>query len=111
MFSLEHNTNRIFFVAPVLPPGNVVVKILSPQQVFVSWTPPERNTRNGLIRMYVINITRIDSNEESFETSANTNITVPVLPFRRYQISVAAVTVEIGPFSNDIAVETPEDGE
>ena len=96
--------------APLLPPGNVSVHVLSHQQILVSWTPPEENARNGLIRMYIINVTRVDSNEEYSETSNTTSISLSVLPFRYYFISVAAVTVEAGPFSDDIAVETPEDG-
>ena len=96
--------------APILPPGNVSVHVLSPRQILVSWTPPEENAKNGLIRIYIINVTRVDSNGEYTETSNTTSIILSVLPFRYYFISVAAVTVEAGPFSDNIAVETPEEG-
>jgi hypothetical protein len=92
--------------APILPPANISILILSPRQIFVLWTPPEKNARNGVIRMYIVNVT---SNEIYSETSDTSNITLTVLPFRHYHISVAAVTVETGPFSENVAVETPED--
>ena len=60
--------------------------------------------------MYIVNVTRVDSNEIYSETLDASNITLTVLPFRHYHISVAAVTVETGPFSDNVAVETPEDG-
>ena len=99
-----------FLAAPTLPPANISVEIVSSRQVFVSWIPPEMNARNGVIRRYIINLTRVDRNDPSSMTSDVTSITLPVLPFRRYLISVAAVTVETGPFSDDTEFETPEDG-
>lgn len=33
-----------------------------------------------------------------------------LLPFTRYIISIAAVTIDIGPFSDVVEVETPESG-
>ena len=96
--------------APMLPPENISIQIVSSRQLFVSWKPPDKNARNGIIRMYIINITGVDGNEGTSERTDTTSITLHVLPFHQYLISVAAVTVERGPFSDGVAIETPEDG-
>lgn len=96
--------------APILPPENISIQIVNSRQLFVSWKPPDKNGRNGIIRMYIINVTGVDSNEGSSERTDTTSITLHVLPFQQYLISVAAVTVERGPFSDGVAIETPEDG-
>ena len=71
---------------------------------------PEEISQNGIIRQYIINITRIDTGEMESYTSEDFSIVLQVLPFRRYLVSIAAVTVETGPFSEYLTVEMPEDG-
>ena len=71
---------------------------------------PEEILQNGIIRRYIINITRIDTGEMESYTSQDFSIILQVLPFRRYLVSIAAVTVDTGPFSEYLTVEMPEDG-
>lgn len=73
--------------------------------------PPHKNARNGIIRMFVINILQLNANETASVTSENTEVVLDLLPFHHYLISIAAVTVMEGPFSEPIAIEMPEDGE
>ena len=68
------------------------------------------NARNGIVRSYIISVTHVDSNETSTVTSVDTETIVTLLPFCRYTISVAAVTVLNGPYSEYVAIEMPEDG-
>ena len=71
---------------------------------------PEEMSQNGIIWQYIINITRIDTGEMESYTSQDFSIILQVLPFRRYLVSIAAVTVDTGPFSEYLTVEMPEDG-
>ena len=67
-------------------------------------------SRNGIIRMYIIAVINIEANVTTTITSEYTDVLLSLLPFRRYIISVAAVTVMEGPFSDYVSIEMPEDG-
>ena len=43
-------------------------------------------------------------------TSEDNVVVLDLLPFHHYLLSIAAVTVMKGPFSEPIAIEMPEDG-
>lgn len=60
--------------------------------------------------MFVINIFQLNANETTSVTSENNVVVLDLLPFHHYLISIAAVTVMKGPFSEPIAIEMPEDG-
>ena len=67
--------------------------------------------QNGIIRRYIINVTSVDDGEELITYSQTTATLVQNLhPFTTYACSVSAETVNPGPFSPPIVVQTPEDG-
>ena len=69
------------------------------------------NQHNGDIRHYNIRVIELQSGREFTLASTSTTIIYSQLhPAYAYNFSVAAVTVEIGPYSDPAAVTTPEDG-
>jgi len=97
--------------APSQPPTNVQVPVINPREVELVWAPPPMDKQNGIIRRYIINVTSVDDGEELITYSQTTNTLVQNLhPFTTYACSVSAETVNPGPFSPPIVVQTPEDG-
>lgn len=108
---LCHCVCSLVSIAPTAPPSNIQVTVLGPYSVHLTWEMPPAQYRNGIIRRYEINITRVGIGQETLQSST-TNITIPNLrASTMYRFSVAAYTVELGPFSQpDIEVETDVDG-
>ena len=75
------------------------------------WEPPLLSGQNGIIQHYIINVTE-QATMRQFSVGSITNYftLVDLHPYYVYVISVSAVTVEQGPFSNTISVQTLEDG-
>lgn len=73
---------------------------------------PPTADHNGIIRYFVIIITEIDTGSK-FELTAEATLEVvsSLHPFYTYEVVVAAVTTDIGPFSDSIVFQLPEDGE
>ena len=91
--------------APITP--NVLVQ--SPTAVLFSWGSPV--VANGIVQEYQLNINETDTGEMFQFTTSGLSIEVGSLhPFYTYTWAVAAVTVEIGPFSERLMFSTPEDG-
>ena len=64
-----------------------------------------------MIRQFWINITEVDTGRRIERTSLGTSLTVPSLhPFYVYWFSVAAYTVDLGPFSEPLMLQMPQDG-
>ena len=78
----------------------------------LSWQPPLVNDQNGLIQSYTLIILEMDTNttkEEQQDFTQNV-ISLPSLhPYYLYKISIAANTVELGPFTT-IFVQTKQSG-
>lgn len=99
------------YTAPTAEPGNVTAAALSSQSIHVSWDPPPFNNRNGQIRYYIIHVTEADTGNNFTQLVTGNEFTFLSLhPYYTYTFTVAAVTVELGPFSNIISVTTEEDG-
>lgn len=97
--------------APVVPPEDLSFVVLNSRSIALSWSAPSEGDSNGVIRQYRINITEIDTGNNWQITAIDSNTTVGALhPFYSYSIRVSAETVDLGPFSNPILVELPEDG-
>ena len=61
---------------------------------------------------YVITYTEVETGRTFVTMSSNTAATLGDLhPFYEYNITVAAFTIEIGPPSTSITIQTLEDGE
>ncbi|CAI8037191.1 Phosphatidylinositol phosphatase PTPRQ [Geodia barretti] len=97
--------------APSAPPYSLLLNPTSPQALTISWEPPPIESRNGMIRRYRI---RLWEEETMTERRINTlsNATVFAVddlhPYYHYNVSVAATTVDIGPFSFQVKVHMPE---
>ena len=74
--------------------------------------PPPQDDLNGVIRSYTILVLEVNTGNTTSYTSTETSLTVGFLhPYYQYQVSVAAVTVGQGPFSNTTTIQMPQDGE
>jgi hypothetical protein len=99
--------------APFGPPRNLVVTDQSTDSVSLSWSAPIPAHENGIIRHYIIKVFPIDSPSSGFSQktpSFSTTYTVfGLLPHKHYNVSVAAVTVATGPYSESIPVHTAQE--
>ena len=98
--------------APTGPPLDVDATPVNSTSVTISWNPPAAENQNGVITGYVINLTRVGSDDVSQYSSSSGNITIGSLhPFTTYAYTVAAQTsVGTGPHTTSSTVMTPEDG-
>lgn len=107
-----HLQNISLHLAPTAPPRSVKILIVGPKSINISWlSTPERHT-NGIVRHFIINITGpMDDTQQIMTSSQHMFYSLHnLLPFTTYFISLAAVTVDIGPFSDVLEIETPESG-
>jgi len=77
----------------------------------ISWRQPLPEEQNGVIQSYIVNITTAETQQHVQHTTTNAVFTAENLhPYYNYHISVAAVTVATGPFSEVLSQQTPQDG-
>ena len=101
------------FTAPSAPPHSIMTNPTSPQILTVSWQPPPTVSRNGIIRRYIIRLLEEEtmSNTRINTQTNTTTFTIDGLhPHYHYNVSVAARTVDIGPFSFHVQIQMPERG-
>lgn len=78
---------------------------VSVTSVLVSWSAPNLEVQNGLIRSYSIIVT--DSNNETIlhVMESTTTIAIDNLePFSKYYVHIAASTIGIGPFAEPVLI-------
>ena len=76
------------------------------------WSAPPQGSQNGIIRSYVVRVYEVITNTTLTYNTTEESLTVGFLhPHYQYQVSVAAVTVGQGPFSDAATIQTPQDGE
>lgn len=97
---------------PAGAPQNVSVSPINSTALLISWQPPSTELQNGVIREYRINVTESETRLISYlSVGTIMQTTVSNLhPYYSYQVSIAAVTVGIGLYSTEIAVQLPEAG-
>ena len=79
--------------------------------IHLTWYPPAQVYQHGIIHVYNINVTELETGAHLQLTSETTEITIgPLHPYYTYNCTVVAVTVDEGP-SSHIIVYTEEDGE
>ena len=85
---------------------------MDPRTLSISWSHPEIHLQNGIIRIYRIIVTDVES-DYVLEISVNDTNTVlsQLSPFHTYEIKIAAYTIDIGPYSNLVSIQMPESGE
>ena len=99
----------MFHAVPSTSPLTISGHVIDSNTIFLSWFPPLPQNQNGIIREYIIKITEILSNSTSTNYSTNNSITINSLhPNYYYNLSVSAVTISSGPFSQPITFKTDE---
>ena len=101
-------------VAPDSPPQNFTADVLNSTAVFLQWYPPTLDQQNGVIRKYHIrHCETVTGIVTSYMRGGNfTELLIGSLhAYYQYQFTIAAETVEQGPFSNPVTVTTLEAGE
>ena len=114
-FPVVGYTERFFIVwlCFSVPSGSPVffqARVLDSRSVYLEWDPPPADMQNGIIRKYVVTIADVIGKETTIIT-AETNVIVPGLkPFSTYFCTVAARTIETGPPTAILNIQTPQDG-
>lgn len=97
---------------PTAAPGDFIATNITSRTVSLSWDPLPIEQQNGMIRQYVIAANRTD-NPPGFQLASNTTALIvdDLSPYRNYSFAVAAETIGLGPFTHEVVVSLPEDGE
>ena len=103
------------FISPLVPSGapqNLSGVPGDIRQIVLHWQPPLLENRNGIITGYIVNFTAMTSGEMVQLMSTTSSITVSSLsPFTVYICTIAATTqVGSGPFTDELIVQTLEEG-
>ena len=91
------------YTVPSSPPRDVTVESHNPASLMLSWRPPPQRERNGPIIGYVVQYTRVGSNDTISVnvTSGSTHTISGLVAYVNYSVIVAAMTVNgTGPFSD-----------
>ena len=101
------------YIVPSEPPQDVSVNSISPNNLSVTWRALPHAERNGEIRYYNITVLEVATASQSWYITLNSStqwIIEDLHPYYSYQVSVAAATIGLGPFSHDVTVRMPEAG-
>ena len=102
----------ILFAAPDDVPQEVVAVNVESRLIELSWSPPPAHTHNGEIVHYLIIYTEIQTGTNNTVVSFDTEIVLGNLhPFYDYLVTIAAYTIDFGPSSSPIIIQTLEDSE
>ena len=105
-------TSPSFILAPTSPPLSPTGAAVNSRSVALSWNPPPPEDQNGILRLYIVNITELETGRIIQHTTSATSLQVPLLhPYYTYQWRVSAYTVGEGPYTNVSTVTTPEAGQ
>ncbi len=112
--NIFHICLHFVFSAPSRPPSDVSVERKTSRSFVIIWSHPERNSINGILRNFVINLTdvkRAKSKLITIDWKYNSYNVSKLLPYRNYTVAVAVVnSIARGPFSQAIAAQTEEEG-
>ena len=107
---MQLRCNVLFTAAPTGPPQNIQVSGIGARYVLLSWAPPVQGTLNGQLRNYAVTLLDRNNNQSLSTTAARESVTLSSLkPYKKYSVSVSAVTVGVGPKSH-IQFQTNEAG-
>lgn len=99
------------YIAPSGYIQSPIVSIMTSSELNVTWLAPPLDQQNGIITHYVIKIVEVISSI-SFQYKSNTTwlFVGDLHPYYTYNITIATVTIEQGPFSSGITITMPETG-
>ena len=109
--------NRFIFLyilcaAPDDVPQEVVAVTVESRLIELSWSPPPTHTHNGEIVHYLIIYTEIQTGTNNTVVSFDIDVVLGNLhPFYDYLMTIAAYTIDFGPSSSPIIIQTLEDSE
>ena len=101
-----------FSTVPSSPPQNYTIEALDSRTILLEWNPPDIEEQNGIVRQYLARITETET-ETEFQVVTNETSSLNITglhPYYTYQVSIAAVTIGVGPFTEVKTVRNPEDG-
>ena len=100
-------------LAPSGFPQNFTGHAISADSIFLSWSPPAEEERNGVITHYTVYVTHTLTHQTTQYNTSMEQITFSNLdPFVGYASAVSASTAAgTGPLSNLVLVQTLESGE
>ena len=96
--------------APTAAPPFTSVSAVDPATVLLQWIAPDVEYQNGIIREYWISITNTFTGTMEITQTGTTAIIGSLVPSFTYQFSVAAYTVDVGPYNSPVAITMPESG-
>lgn len=100
-------------LAPAASPGNLTVVNISANELSVSWERSNEIDINGILRHYILKYSIVNQTENRASVNVSGDRLNTVLSslnnFTNYNVSVAAFTVGIGPFSTEVEA-TSENG-
>ena len=100
------------FPVPTASPVLIEVTLFNSSALSISWRSPPAGQQNGIISGYTVRLLElITGNERVIDTNEpHTEVFVTSLhPYYVYELSVAAQTVGIGPFSSPTMIQMDED--
>lgn len=96
---------------PTGPPQSIRAEPIDSNTLVLHWEPPLLEDRNGVIRIYIVNITELETGETMQHVSIELTISISSLhPHYVYQYSISAQTIASGPFSEPAVIQMPEAG-
>ncbi|CAI8041621.1 Tyrosine-protein phosphatase Lar [Geodia barretti] len=97
---------------PTAPPVSIEVTLFNSSALSIGWRPPSAGQQNGIIEGYTVRLVEvITGNERVIDTGGpHTEVFVTSLhPHYVYELSVAAQTVGVGPYSSPTVIQMDED--
>ena len=83
----------------------------SSRSVSISWSPPQRDQRNGIVLYYLVTLTSTTGSITRNVSSVQQTVSISGLsPYTDYNCTVQAETIGVGPPSPVVQISTPEDG-
>ena len=99
-------------LAPSSAPANPRTFLVTAESARLVWSPPVPGSENGIIRGYHINLTETNTTKQWDLISVDTRLLLDFLhPHYTYQCMIAAVTINVGPFTPGFNFTMSEDGE
>ena len=102
---------QIFCSVPTLAPVAPFSMARDSRTLICTWSAPPEEHQNGIITEYRVQITEVLTGMMLVKSSNSTTTEVSGLhPDYEYEWRVAAVTVGVGPYTNNTTTRLPEDG-